>query len=140
MCYFCYYKLNGVLFLLLTERIKMLAEPLHMTFASIERDIGIGRGTIRKWDQNCPAADKLLKVANLLDTTMDFLMTGQSYDKSNITLSHDDTEWLSLIHQLPPKAQYEFRGEIKGYLKRFDEESVAADDSLSRTGTDNLGK
>ena len=66
--------LKEVILLLLTERIKMLAEPLHMTFASIERDIGIGRGTIRKWDMNCPAADKLLKVANLLGTTMDYLI------------------------------------------------------------------
>jgi transcriptional regulator with XRE-family HTH domain len=122
--------------LLLTERIKMLAEPMHMTFASIERDIGIGRGTIRKWDQNCPAADKLLKVANLLNTTMDFLMVGQTSEPSSITITSDDAEWLSLIHSLPPKAKYEFRGELKGYIKRLNEESVAADAPL-RTGTDN---
>lgn len=127
--------------MLLTERIKMLAEPLHMTFASIEREIGIGRGTIRKWDLNCPAADKLSKVANLLNTTMDFLMTGQSCDKSSASIiSHDDSEWLSLIHQLPPEAQYEFRGELKGYLKCLNARSVAADTSLKKTGTDKLGK
>lgn len=126
--------------MLLTERIKTLAEPLNMTFASIERDIGIGRGTIRKWDQNCPAADKLLKVANLLNTTMDYLMTGQSYDKSSFIISHDDAEWLSLIHQLPREAQLEFRGEIKGYLKHLNETSVAADDNLKRTGTTNSAK
>lgn len=140
LCYFCYYFDREVLFLLLTERIKLLAEPLHMTFASIERDIGIGRGTIRKWDTNCPAADKLLKVANLLNTTMDFLMTGNSCDESSTVISHDDAEWLSLIHQLPPKAQHEFRGEIKGYLKRLNEESVAADEALKKTGTENMGK
>ena len=124
--------------MLLTERIKSLADPLHMTLASIERDVGIGRGTIRKWDTNCPAADKLLKVANLLNTTMDFLMTGK--DNNNFSfLSSNDKEWLSLIHQLPPEAQFEFRGELKGYLKRLNEESVAADD-LGKTGTDNLGK
>lgn len=126
-------------FLLLTERIKSLADPLHMTFASIERDVGIGRGTIRKWDANCPAADKLLRVANLLNTTMDFLMTGEA-DNSFSFLTNSDAEWLTLIHQLPPEAQYEFRGELKGYLKRLNEESVAADDSLKKTGTDKLGK
>ena len=124
--------------MLLTERIKLLAEPLNMTFASIERDIGIGRGTIRKWDINCPSADKLLKVANLLDTTMDYLMTG----KTNIipvSLS-EDIEWLNLIHQLPHDTQLEFKGEIKGYLKCLNEEAVAADKSLRKTGTDSLGK
>ena len=108
-----------------------------MTFASIEREIGIGRGTIRKWDTNCPAADRLLKVANLLNTTTDFLLTG---DNHNSLLSFDDKEWLSLIHQLPLEAQYEFRGEIKGYLKRLNEESVAADESLKKTGTTNSAK
>lgn len=123
--------------MLLTERIKSLAEPLGMTFASIERDIGIGRGTIRKWDVNCPAADKLLKVANLLNTSIDFLLTGNN---CNNTLSTNDREWILLIHQLPLEAQYEFRGEIKGYLKRLNEESVAADEPLRKTGTTNTAK
>ncbi len=123
--------------MLLTDRIKSLAEPLNMTFASIERDVGIGRGTIRKWDTNCPAADRLLKVANLLNTTTDFLLTGDDHKK---LLSFDDKEWLSLIHQLPPEAQYEFRGELKGYLKRLNEESVAADEPLKKTGTTNSAK
>lgn len=125
------------MFLLLTDRIKSLAEPLNMTFASIERDVGIGRGTIRKWDTNCPAADRLLRVANLLNTTTDFLLTGDDHKK---LLSFDDKEWLSLIHQLPPEAQYEFRGELKGYLKRLNEESVAADEPLKKTGTTNSAK
>ena len=126
--------------MLLTERIKMLSEPLHMTFASIERDVGIGRGTIRKWDMNCPSADKLLKVADLLNTTMDYLMTGKKDMLSKPSISDYDLEWLSLIHRLPKEAQIEFRGEIKGYLKCLNEESVAADEPLRKTGTDNLGK
>lgn len=106
--------------MLLTERIKQLADPLNMTFASIEREAGIGRGTIRKWDTNCPAADKLLKVANLLNSSMDFLMTGA--ERISI-FSQEDTEWLTLIHKLPSDAQLEFKGEIKGYLKRIDHEN-----------------
>ena len=123
--------------MLLTDRIKSLAEPLNMTFASIERDVGIGRGTIRKKKKKSPAADRLLKVANLLNTTTDFLLTGDDHKK---LLSFDDKEWLSLIHQLPPEAQYEFRGELKGYLKRLNEESVAADEPLKKTGTTNSAK
>ncbi len=42
---------------------------------------------------------------------------------------------LSLIYQLPPEAQYEFRGELKGYIKRLNEESIAANEALP-TGTD----
>lgn len=120
--------------MLLTERIKGLAEPLNLTFASIERETGLGRGTIRKWDTNCPSADKLLKVANLLHTTVDFLMTGKNVQS---VLSNEDAEWLSLIHSLPADVRLEMKGEMKGYLK-YMEKSVAADGS--KTGTDNLGK
>lgn len=136
--------------MLLTERIKFLAKPLGMTFASIERDIDIGRGTIRKWDTNCPSADKLLKVANLLNTTTDFLLTGNNHDRhsdyplegthtNSNTLSSADTEWLDLIHRLPEKKQIEFKAKIEGYLECY-EESVTADESLKKTGTDCLGK
>ena len=42
--------------------------------------------------------------------------------------STEDRQWLSLIHQLPAEIQLEFRGEIKGYLKRLKEETVAAEE------------
>lgn len=58
-------------------------------------------------------------------------------ERLNNTLSPFDLNILTLIHQLPPEAQYEFRGELKGYIKRLNEESVAADAPLGKTGTDN---
>lgn len=122
--------------MLLTERIRSIAESLNMTFASIERDVGLGRGTIRKWDTNSPACDKLLRVANLLHTSVDFLLTGND---TNRTLSAEEEEWLYLISKLPIEKRYEFKGEIKGYLRYLEGESVAAN-TPKRTGTDNLGK
>lgn len=53
--------------------------------------------------------------------------------------SAEDNEWLSLIHRLPEFKRNEFKTRIEGYLECY-EESVAADTSLKRTGTDNLGK
>ena len=70
----------------LTERIKLLSAPLNHTFASIERKLEFGQGTIRKWDTNIPSADKLLKVAQLLDTTTDWLLTGKNLPE-NISVS-----------------------------------------------------
>lgn len=124
----------------LTERIKMLATPLNMTFASIEREVGFGRGTIRKWDENSPSVDRLLKVANLLHTSIDYLMTGENIT-NNTTLSSEEKEWLELIHQLPEKKRIEFKGELKGYIRCMNESSVAAENLYTaKTGTDSLGK
>lgn len=33
------------------------------------------------------------------------------------SLTNEDMDWLSLIHQLPKEKQIEFRGELIGYLK-----------------------
>lgn len=104
--------------MLLTERIKQLAGPQGLTFASIERETGLGRGTIRKWDNNCPSADKLLKVAKMLHTSMDYLMEHEVCECACIY--PEDSEWVAMIHRLPREKQYELRG----YLKRMLEESV----------------
>lgn len=126
--------------MLLTERIKVLATQRNMTFASIEREVGLGRGTIRKWDENSPSVDRLLKVANLLHTSIDYLVTGET-NIINEFISSTDNEWLELIHQLPEKKQIEFKGELKGYIRHMNESSVAAEDSfIKKTGTNNLEK
>ena len=70
----------------LTERIKLVCAPLNHTFASIERELEFGQGTIRKWDTSIPSADKLLKVAQLLNTTTDWLLTGKNLPE-NISIS-----------------------------------------------------
>ena len=36
-------------------------------------------------------------------------------------LSLEDIEFLTLIHRLPSNKQYEFKGELKGYLKALNE-------------------
>lgn len=122
----------------LIERIRSLAFKQNLNIKNLEEMAGLGNGTMRRWGTSPPSADKLLKIANILNTTCEYLMTGTS---SFATASSEDIEWLSLIHQLPKEAQYEFRGELKGYIKRLNEESVAADaPSLKKTGTDKLGK
>lgn len=85
-------------------------------------------------------AEYIIPISEFLGVDCEFLLTGKHLAKKKPQISVDDIEWLSLIHQLPKETQYEFRGEIKGYLKRLNEESVAADEPLRKTGTDDLGK
>lgn len=53
--------------------------------------------------------------------------------------TNDDKEWLSLIRRLPEKKRNEFKTRIEGYLECY-EESVAADETLKKTGTETMGK
>lgn len=104
----------------LVSRIKELAKENNLNLKLLEESAGFGNGTIRRWDNSPPAADKLLKVANMLNTSCEFLLTGKEQTPE---YTEFDMEILSLFHQLPRDAQLEFKGELKGYLKHLDQEA-----------------
>ncbi len=112
----------------ITERIKALADQQNRTFASIERDIGLGRGAIRRWDENIPSADKVLKVANLLQVTVDYLLTGKNKNANLISKDEFEQKALSAFRQLNEDNKDIIIGKMKELLKEQKcEESVAAD-------------
>ncbi len=60
----------------IVERVKISAAEKGLTLAKIERTLGFGNSTIRKWDQNSPSLDKVIATANLLDKSLSWLATG----------------------------------------------------------------
>lgn len=74
----------------IVERVKISATEKGLTLAKIERILGFGNSTIRKWDQNSPSLDKVIATANLLEKSLSWLATGNyenaSYDLEFIRL------------------------------------------------------
>lgn len=60
----------------IVERIRTLAAEKGETIASIERLCSFGQGSIRKWDHAAPSADKLYKVAQIFNVSMEYLLIG----------------------------------------------------------------
>lgn len=58
----------------LVEKIKRLCEEHDITFAALERKLDFGNGTIRKWDNATPSGDKLSKIADYFNVTVDYLL------------------------------------------------------------------
>ncbi|WP_419169285.1 helix-turn-helix domain-containing protein [Negativibacillus massiliensis] len=58
----------------LVNKIKKLCDEKGMTFASLERELKFGNGTIRKWDNATPSGDKLAKVADFFNVSVDYLL------------------------------------------------------------------
>lgn len=56
------------------HKIKTLAKEQGITIEALERECGLGKNTMIKWDENMPAADKLHRVAALLGTTVEDLL------------------------------------------------------------------
>ena len=56
------------------SRIQGLAAQRHETLAELERKLGIGNGTITKWDKRSPSSEKLAAVADHYNVTTDYLL------------------------------------------------------------------
>lgn len=74
------------------DRIVSLGKELGYTVQTIEQLAGISRGSIAKWKTSNPRSDLLSKVAVVLNTTMDYLQTGEG--PTHPTNTDEDTNEL----------------------------------------------
>lgn len=58
----------------LLDRIKKLAKQKDMSIYQLEEEIDIGRNTIYQWNKRTPSADKLQKVADYFNVSVDYLL------------------------------------------------------------------
>ena len=96
--------------------------------------IDVSPSTFSNWinRKTDPPARYIIPICEFLNISVFYLLTGE--DKSNSTQDSEDQEWLDMIKKLPKEAQSEFKGELKGYIKRMLEESVAAGSDKKAVG------
>lgn len=70
----------------LLDRVKELITLRGMTIAELERKANLSNGSIRRWENSFPSADKLQKVAKILGTSMDYLLLGKSAEDNETVL------------------------------------------------------
>lgn len=61
----------------LVNRIRLLAKQQGLSISALEKLCGFGNGTIRKWDEQSPSVDRIIKVANQLNLSLDKLLTDE---------------------------------------------------------------
>ena len=61
----------------LCDRIESLCIQHSVSRTALERELGLSRGSFLKWKTHAPSADSLMAVAKRLDTTMEYLLTGE---------------------------------------------------------------
>lgn len=62
----------------LVDRISQIAKEKGLTFKALEREVGLGNGTIKRWEVQSPRLDGLIKVAEYLQVSLDTLVYGDS--------------------------------------------------------------
>ena len=60
---------------MLLENISKLCKERGITFAELERETGLGNGTVRRWGEMNPRVDLLKKVADYFCVTLDEIMS-----------------------------------------------------------------
>lgn len=60
----------------LVNRIEKTLKEKNLTFNRVERDCGLGNGTIKRWSGQSPRLDKLVAVSEYLNVSLDYLVFG----------------------------------------------------------------
>lgn len=119
----------------LARRIKGLCDEKKVTFAEVERRIGISNGQIRRWDNVSPKSETLQKVADYFDVSMDYLL-GRTEVKRNYELTEKDEkdiqkELQNIINGLEGNSYAAFDGQTLDDMEEEDKELLIA--SLENT-------
>ena len=61
----------------IVQRLQALVKEKGTNFKQLEVECGLGNGVIRRWDVQSPRLDKLVKVANYLNVSLDYLVYGR---------------------------------------------------------------
>ena len=71
----------------MVERIKNLCSNNKTSIKSLERELGFGNGTIRRWNENTPSIERIVAVANYFNVPVAYL-TGDVDDPSDRSKTH----------------------------------------------------
>lgn len=66
----------------LIDRLEIEAKKKGLTFNRIERKLGLGNGTIKRWNDQSPRLDKLTAVARFVGVSLDYLVFGELQTES----------------------------------------------------------
>lgn len=74
------------------ERLERLLKNSHMTQAYLADSVGLRRTTISDWKKNgsYPSADVAVKIADILGTTVEYLVAGRGGEKSSYKAKYDE--------------------------------------------------
>lgn len=59
---------------MILKKIEKLAKDKNITIGTLERKLGFGNATIKKWGESSPSVDKLKKVADYFGVSIEYFL------------------------------------------------------------------
>ena len=76
----------------LIDRIEHVIKARGTNFKRVERECGLGNGTIKRWGEQSPRLDKLALVSEHLQVSLDYLVFGRSCSETSTDGDNLDLE------------------------------------------------
>ncbi len=81
----------------IVDRIQALVNAKGLSIAALERNVGLSNGIIKKWKKQSPSCDKIISIANYLNTSIEYLILGKTATNG---LAYDVQQLLDYYNQL----------------------------------------
>lgn len=104
------------------ERIKLKADETGISIKALEKEVGLGNGVIRHWKDNSPQCNKLEKVANYLQVSIEWIITGKEANN----LSREENEIISAYKKANETDRQIVRLTLEKYMKNNQKSSDSA--------------
>ena len=117
----------------LVEKIRALARQRDLSLPQLEQELGLGNGTISRWSSSSPNTEKLQKIADYFNVSMDYLLGREQYltQKDEKDIAKDLDSIMEKLtsgengpasyngEEISPEAAELFKDELEIALKRL---------------------
>lgn len=107
----------------IVERIKLKCNEKNKSISSLENESTLGHGTIRRWNEKMPSIDKVQIVADMLQVSIDWLITGKEPDQ----LSPEEKKLIELYRNADSRGK-------RAILRTAESENMELESSNSMIG------
>lgn len=108
------------------ERIKELCKLKGTNINALEKELGFSKGSLCKIDKNKPSGEKLQKLADYFETSIEFLKTGECNDII-LQLGESDANLLLEYHKLSDSNKKQVERMVR-YLVEMQKEDKEKDE------------
>ena len=112
----------------MVERICKLIKEKGMSINSVEKALGFGNGAIKRFEKNSPSIDKIVKLSNFLNVSLEYLVFGtevgskvNTIEMPKTNLTPNEEEMLSAFRMLSEREQLKEIGRLE---KTIEQENV----------------
>ena len=105
------------------ERLKLLCKEHNTTITNMLKDLSLSTGSTGNWKKGqFPKGDILAKIADYLDTSIDYIVFGEYRDN----LTDEEKKLVELYKSAPDRAKYkgfcDFEDLVKKEIEKFENE------------------